>query len=71
MSATNAPWGGGGPPGVAHLYAPDRKAEQAVRNLQGFVDTLQVDGFAGYKVLADRNAVSLAFCDLSRKVAPR
>ncbi|MFC3673906.1 IS66 family transposase [Ferrovibrio xuzhouensis] len=56
------PWGGGDPPGVAYLYAPDRKAEQAVRHLQGFVGTLQVDGFAGYKVLADRNAVSLAFC---------
>jgi transposase len=56
------PWCGGDPPGVAYLYAPDRKAEQAVRHLQGFVGTLQVDGFAGYKVLADRNAVSLAFC---------
>ncbi len=56
------PWGGGDPPGVAYLYAPDRKAEQAVRHLQGFVGTLQVDGFAGYKVVADRNAVSLAFC---------
>ena len=56
------PWGGLDPPGVAYLYAPDRKAEQAVRHLQGFVGTLQVDGFAGYKVLAGRNAVSLAFC---------
>ena len=44
------PWGGSDPPGVAYLYAPDRKAEQAVRHLQGFVGTLQVDGFAGYKV---------------------
>ncbi len=56
------PWCGVDPPGVVYLYAPDRKAEQAVRHLQGFVGTLQVDGFAGYKVLADRNAVSLAFC---------
>ncbi|MCG7505438.1 IS66 family transposase [Mesorhizobium sp. IRAMC:0171] len=56
------PWGGSDPPGVAYLYAPDRKAEQTVRHLQGFVGTLQVDGYAGYKVLADRNAVSLAFC---------
>ncbi len=56
------PWGGSDPPGVAYLYAPDRKAEQAVRHLQGFVGTLQVDGFAGYKVLADRNAVNLVFC---------
>lgn len=56
------PWGGSGPPGVAYLYAPDRKAEQTIRHLQGFVGTLQVDGYAGYKVLAERNAVSLAFC---------
>ncbi|MGO4611351.1 transposase, partial [Variovorax sp. 2RAF20] len=56
------PWGGSDPPGVAYLYAPDRKAEQAIRHLQGFVGTLQVDGYAGYKVLAERNAVSLAFC---------
>ena len=55
------PWGGSDPPGVAYLYAPDRKAEQTVRHLQGFVGTLQVDGYAGYQVLADRNAVSLAF----------
>lgn len=56
------PWGGADPPGVAYLYAPDRKAEQPIRHLQGFVGTLQVDGYAGYKVLAERNAVSLAFC---------
>lgn len=56
------PWGGSDPPGVAYLYAPDRKAEQTIRHLQGFVGTLQVDGYAGYKVLAERNAVSLAFC---------
>jgi transposase len=55
-------WGGSDPPGVAYLYAPDRKAEQTIRHLQGFVGTLQVDGYAGYKVLAERNAVSLAFC---------
>lgn len=56
------PWGGLDPPGVAYLYAPDRKAEHPVRHLAGFVGTLQVDGYAGYKVLAERNAVSLAFC---------
>lgn len=56
------PWGGRDPPGVAYLYAPDRKAEHPVRHLAGFVGTLQVDGYAGYKVLAARNAVSLAFC---------
>jgi hypothetical protein len=56
------PWGGAEPPGVAYLYAPDRKAEQPLRHLQGFVGILQVDGYAGYRALADRNAVSLAFC---------
>lgn len=55
-------WGGLDPPGVAYLYAPDRKAENVVRHLAGFAGTLQVDGYAGYKVLAEKNAVSLAFC---------
>ena len=56
------PWGGIDPPGVAYLYAPDRKAEQPLRYLQGFVGILQVDRYAGYRALAKRNAVSLAFC---------
>lgn len=47
---------------MAYLYAPDRKAEQPIRHLQGFAGVLQVDGYAGYKTLAGRNAVSLAFC---------
>lgn len=55
-------WGGIDPPGVAYLYAPDRKAEQPLRHLQGFGGILQVDGYAGYKALAERNAVKLAFC---------
>lgn len=33
-----------------------------MRHLVGFVGVLQVDGYASYKVLAERNAVSLAFC---------
>ena len=56
------PWGGADPPGVAYLYAPDRTAEQPLRHLRDFVGILQVDGYAGYKALAERNAVSLAFC---------
>jgi len=48
------PWDGAEPPGVAYLYAPDRKDENVVRHLQGFVGTLQVDGYVGYKALADR-----------------
>lgn len=55
-------WGGLDPPGVTYLYAPDRKAENVVRHLAGFTGTLQVDGYAGYNVLAEKNAVSLAFC---------
>ncbi|MCW1838745.1 IS66 family transposase [Prosthecomicrobium hirschii] len=56
------PFGGQGPPAVVYLYAPDRKGETIVRHLGGFVGTLQVDGYAGYRVLAERNAVRLAFC---------
>ena len=56
------PWGGADPPGVAYLYAPDRKAEQPIRHLAGFFGVLQVDGYAGYRTLAEKNAVSLAFC---------
>ncbi len=56
------PWGETDPPGVAYIYAPDRKAEHPIRHLQGFVGILQVDGYAGYKKLSERNAVSLAFC---------
>lgn len=47
------PWGGSDPPGVAYLYAPDRKAAQPIRHLAGFVGTLQVDGYAGYRALAE------------------
>src|SRR3984957_9298530 len=56
------PWGGSDPPGVAYVYAPDRKAAQPIAHLAGFRGILQVDGYAGYKVLAQRNEVSLAFC---------
>ena len=56
------PWCGGDPPGVVYLYAPDRKGETIGRHLAGFTGTLQVDGYAGYRALAERNAVRLAFC---------
>ncbi len=56
------PWGGADPPGVTYLYAPDRNAEQPIRHLEGFSGMLQVDGYAGYKTLTGKNAVSLAFC---------
>jgi transposase len=55
-------WGGSDPPGVVYLYAPDRKAERPIAHLAGFSGVLQVDGYSGYKVLARRNAIQLAFC---------
>src|ERR1700681_1978265 len=56
------PWGGSDPPGVAYVYAPDRKAERPIAHLEGFKGILQVDGYAGYRKLADRGNVRLAFC---------
>ena len=57
------PWGGSGPPGVAYVYAPDRKAGRPIAHpcrLQGGI--LQVDGYGGYRALAERGNVQLAFC---------
>ena len=56
------PWGGADPPGVAYVYAPDRKAERPIAHLAGFKGVLQVDGYAGYRALAERGDVELAFC---------
>ena len=56
------PWGGTDPPGVAYVYAPDRKASRPITHLDGFKGTLQVDGYAGYRALAERGEVTLAFC---------
>jgi transposase len=55
-------WGGADPPGVAYVYAPDRKAERPVAHLAGFKGILQVDGYGGYRALAERGDVQLAFC---------
>jgi transposase len=55
-------WGGADPPGVAYVYAPDRKAERPITHLVGFRGILQVDGYGAYKVLAERGDVRLAFC---------
>jgi transposase len=51
------PWGGSDPPAVA-----DRKASQPIAHLAGFKGVLQVDGYAGYRALAETGDVSLAFC---------
>lgn len=56
------PWSGADPPGVAYVYAPDRKAERPITHLAGFKGVLQVDGYGGYRVLAERGDVQLAFC---------
>jgi len=56
------PWGGTDPPGLAYVYAPDRKAERPIAHLTGFAGILQVDGYGGYRVLAERGDVQLAFC---------
>jgi transposase len=56
------PWGGSDPPGVVYVYAPDRKADRPIAHLAGFEGVLQVDGYAGYRVLAERGNVELAFC---------
>lgn len=56
------PWGGPAPPAVAYVYAPDRKAERPAAHLKGFRGALQVDGYAGYRALAETGQVQLAFC---------
>src|SRR5215469_3924428 len=50
------------PPGIAYVYAPDRKAERLFAHLAGFKGVLQVDGYSAYPKLADRGGVELAFC---------
>ena len=55
-------WCGPEPPGVAYVYAPDRKAERPLAHLSGFHGVLQVDGYAGYRTLAQKGDVRLAFC---------
>jgi transposase len=56
------PWGGSDPPAVAYVYAPDRKAERPMAHLAGFTGVLQVDGYGGYRPLAETGQVQLAFC---------
>ncbi|WP_108610592.1 IS66 family transposase [Aminobacter sp. MSH1] len=56
------PWQGADPPGVAYVDAPDRKAERPIAHLAGFTGILQVDGYGGYRVLADKSGVTLVFC---------
>jgi transposase len=60
-AADDRPWAGSDPRGVAYVYAPDRKAERPIAQLEGFEGILQADGYAGYRKLADRGDVRLAF----------
>jgi transposase len=61
-AADDRRWGGLDPPGIAYVYAPDRKAERLFSHLAGFKGVLQVDGYNAYPKLADRGEVELAFC---------
>ena len=56
------PFGGADPPIAVYVYAQNRKAEQPLAHLAGFAGVVQVDGYAGYRALARRNSVQLAFC---------
>jgi transposase len=56
------PWGGRDPPAVVYVYATDRTAGQPIRHLAGFSGVLQVDGYSGYRPLAEKGQVKLAFC---------
>jgi transposase len=56
------PFGGADPPIAVYVYAQNRKAEQPLAHLAGFAGVVQVDGYAGYRALAQRNSVHLAFC---------
>ncbi len=56
------PWAGRAPPGVAYVYAPDRKHARPAEHLAGFSGILQVDGYGAYEDLAECGDVALAFC---------
>jgi hypothetical protein len=58
-------WRGPGHPAAAYIYSADRKNERPAGHLSGFRGVLQVDGYDGFKRLAenrDDGAVRLAFC---------
>jgi transposase len=59
------PWRGPGHPMAAYVYSDDRKNERPIGHLSEFRGVLQVDGYNGFKALADVRAdasVTLAFC---------
>jgi transposase len=65
VARDDSPWGGTDPPGVAYTYAAGRGAEHVTAMMKGFTGILQVDGYAGYRALADPKRggqITLAFC---------
>lgn len=59
------PWRGPGHPMAAYVYSDDRKNERPAGHLAEFRGVLQVDGYDGFKALAEARAdasVTLAFC---------
>jgi transposase len=66
LARDDRPWGSLEPPAVAYSYAPGRGGEHAVKLLDGFSGTLQVDGYAVYKQLArptrPGGPVTLVYC---------
>ena len=59
------PWAGPGHPVAAYVYSEDRKNIRPANHLAGFHGVLQVDGYDGFKRLADNRtdaSVTLAFC---------
>jgi transposase len=59
------PWQGPTHPAAAYMYSEDRKGIRPAEHLAGFRGVLQVDGYAGFKRLAENDAdakVRLAFC---------
>ena len=56
------PFGGADPPIAVYVYAQSRKSDQPIAHLVGFCGVVQVDGYAGYRALGQKNCVQLAFC---------
>jgi transposase len=59
------PWCGPGYPAAAYIYSADRKNHRPAGHLSAFRGVLQVDGYDGFKRLAENqqdDTVRLAFC---------
>ena len=65
------PWGGADPPAVVYVYAGDRKAERPITHLAGFSGVLQVDGYSGYRAMADRHDAAKGTSPIAAEVLNR